>query len=160
MRILTWDYQFIILYFLQSNCWLYIDTYKFIFYFLGTNAWVFLDIPENLLADALLADRLTDVMGPFWEPEEKLFALVTGLGIFDFFTCPGGLVFDWVSALIFDNIDATVLGADFVLFWATEVVTFAPLLVEDLWSFVVLDWKKWFQWKLFVAAWLRLQTML
>ena len=130
-----WDYQFIILYFLQSNCWLYIDTSRIIFYFLVTNALVFLDIPENLLADALLAVRLTDVMGPFWEPAEKLFALVTGLGIFDFLACPGGLV---SLDLMFDNIDATVFGADFWLPCATALAIVDPLVVEDLGSFVAL----------------------
>ena len=126
---------------LQSNCWLYIDILNSsFFYFLGTNALVFLDIPENLLADALLAVRFTDVMGPFWEPVEKLFALVTGLGIFDFFACPGGLVFDCVlsPALMFDNIDATVFGAGFWLPFGTAVEIADPLVVEDLGSFVVL----------------------
>ena len=36
-----------------------------ILYFFETNALVFFDNPEYLLADALLAVRLTDVVGPF-----------------------------------------------------------------------------------------------
>lgn len=119
---------------------------------------VFFDNPEYLLADALLAVRLTDVVGPFWLLEEKLFELVTGLGIFDFFNCPGGLIFDWLSfcwdstavslALMLDNIDATVLGAGFELL--TEDCG-CILDSEGFGSFVELNLKKKVNWFYYVV---------
>ena len=118
---------------------------------MGTNAFVFFVIPENLLADALLAVRLTDVVGPFWLPVEKLFELVTGLGIFDFFGCPGGLIFELLSfsgacigvspALMLDNIDATVFGAGFWLPCDIVNDVACPLESEDLVSLTELKLK-------------------